>query len=123
MALFPETQSIAQAELDGVVGSSRLPTMEDRASLPYVVALIKETLRWHAVVPLSVPRRTDKDDAYNGSYQRRWMVVDPKRSHVSGYFIPAGTTVMPNIWYVAVSITYTSSSFSQQVKHTQVHGF
>ena len=66
MTMFPEKQAIAQAELDHVVGPSRLPNMEDRASLPYIDALIKEILRWNVITPLSVPRRTDKGDIYKG---------------------------------------------------------
>ena len=69
MILFPNKQAIAQGELDRVIGHSRLPTMEDRTSLPYVDALIKETLRWHVLLPTAVPRRTEKDDVYKGAYR------------------------------------------------------
>jgi cytochrome P450 len=68
MTLFPDKQALARAELDRVIGPSRLPNMEDRASLPYVDALIKEILRWHVLFPISVPRRTEKDDVYNGTH-------------------------------------------------------
>jgi cytochrome P450 len=70
MTIFPEKQAIAQAELDRVVGPSRLPNMEDRASLPYIDALIKEILRWNVLNPVAFPRRTDKDDLYKGSHQQ-----------------------------------------------------
>jgi hypothetical protein len=69
MTLFPNKQTIAQDELDRVVGHSRLPTMEDRASLPYVDAIIKETLRWNVLLPTSIPRRTEKDDIYKGTHR------------------------------------------------------
>lgn len=45
MLLYPDTQRAAQDELDRVVGQNRLPTLEDRESLPYVTALTKEVLR------------------------------------------------------------------------------
>ncbi|KLO17678.1 cytochrome P450 [Schizopora paradoxa] len=48
---YPEVQRKAQAEIDRVVGTDRLPTFQDRESLPYVMAICKETLRWHTVVP------------------------------------------------------------------------
>jgi hypothetical protein len=51
MTLFPDAQKKAQAELDAVVGSDRLPSFADQDSLPYVGALVKEALRWHAVIP------------------------------------------------------------------------
>ena len=52
MAMYPEAQKKAQAELDMVVGKSRLPTFDDRPFLPYVEALVKESFRWHTIVPL-----------------------------------------------------------------------
>ena len=52
MVLFPEVQVKAQAELDAVVGSERLPCFNDRDSLPYINAVCKEVLRWHTVAPL-----------------------------------------------------------------------
>ena len=55
MALYPEVQKKAQAEIDAVVGSNRLPDFEDRPLLPYVNAIVKESMRWHLVGPLGMP--------------------------------------------------------------------
>ena len=52
MVLNPEVQKRAQAEIDAVVGTVRLPDFDDRSSLPYVEAIYRETLRWHPVAPL-----------------------------------------------------------------------
>ncbi|KAG6854558.1 hypothetical protein C0991_004894 [Blastosporella zonata] len=52
MIHFPEAQKRAQAEIDQVVGNKRLPTFEDRASLPYVEGLFRELFRWHGPAPL-----------------------------------------------------------------------
>ena len=52
MVKYPEVQEAAQAELDRVVGCDRLPNFPDEESLPYIGAVIKETLRWHNVTPL-----------------------------------------------------------------------
>jgi len=52
MILYPDAQKRAQAEVDAVIGTERLPTFEDRSSLPYVDAVLRETLRWHPVFPL-----------------------------------------------------------------------
>ncbi|KAK7015662.1 cytochrome P450 [Favolaschia claudopus] len=79
-AKYPCIQRAAQAEMDTVVGTKRLPTFEDRASLPYVEAVCKELLRWLPIVPLGVPHRAMEDDIYNG------------------YLIPKGSLVIANVW-------------------------
>ncbi|KAH8423690.1 cytochrome P450 [Aspergillus melleus] len=79
MALHPEVQRKAQAELDQVVGC-RMAGPDDRNDLPYLEAVIKEVLRWNPVAPLGVPHTTTEDDLYEG------------------YRIPEGATVIPNIW-------------------------
>lgn len=54
MILYPEAQRKAQEELDAVIGTitRRLPNFDDRKSLLYVEALLKELLRWHPVARL-----------------------------------------------------------------------
>ena len=52
LALYPEAQKKAQAEIDAVVGSDRLPDFQDRSSLPYINAVVKEITRWNLVAPL-----------------------------------------------------------------------
>ena len=56
LALFPQVQRRAQAELDVVVGRDRLPTFDDRQRLPYVEALCKELMRWQMVTPIGTIR-------------------------------------------------------------------
>ena len=75
MATCPATQQKAQEELAIVVGLSRLPTIDDIVSLPYLQAVVFEVMRWLPVLPLGVPHRALEDDEYGG------------------YFIPAGTIV------------------------------
>lgn len=53
MAMYPEKQALAKAELDQLLCGTRLPTIDDRGSLPYIEALINETLRWHIALPFS----------------------------------------------------------------------
>lgn len=45
MVLHPQVMKKAQAELDQVVGSDRLPDWDDREALPYLQCLIKEIYR------------------------------------------------------------------------------
>lgn len=46
MVLYPECQKIGQEEVDRVVGRDKLPTFEDRDSLPYIDCVIQEVLRY-----------------------------------------------------------------------------
>ena len=80
MSLYPDVQKKAQEELDAVIGCARLPSLDDRANLPYIDAIVKETLRWHTAVPMGIPHVTTADDEYDG------------------YFIPEGSVVMVNAW-------------------------
>ncbi|KAF5325396.1 hypothetical protein D9619_009676 [Psilocybe cf. subviscida] len=82
MAKYPEAQRKAQAELDAVIGSHRLPEFSDRLSLPYINALVKETMRWQLVLPLAVAHMATDDDVYEG------------------YFIPKGSIIFGNAWAI-----------------------
>ena len=55
MVLYPEVQKKAQAEIDSIVGTNRLPDFDDRPFLPYINAIIKELSRWNLVTPLGRP--------------------------------------------------------------------
>ena len=65
MALNPEVQARAQAEIDAVVGSDRLPLVTDREGLPYVHAIVKEVVRWHTVAPLGECHRNQGLDFFS----------------------------------------------------------
>jgi len=82
LVLHPEVQKKAQAEIDRVVGTGRLPTFDDRDSLPYVEAVLREILRWRPVTNLALPHTSIEDDVYKG------------------FFIPKGTMVMANFWAI-----------------------
>ena len=86
MVLNPHVMRKAQDQLDEVVGRERLPEYSDMGNLPYITAIIKELLRWNPPAPLGAAKRVIQDDTYNG------------------YFIPAGTMVMENIWCVHVRL-------------------
>jgi cytochrome P450 len=57
MAMYPEIQVKAQAEIDAVLKGARLPEMADRSSMPYIQCMVKEVFRWKSVVPLGAPLR------------------------------------------------------------------
>ena len=82
MLAYPETQARAQAELDAVVGRTRLPTFADYPHLPYIRAMVKELLRWRPIAPIITPHRLTEDDWYEGM------------------FIPKGTICLANAWHM-----------------------
>jgi len=79
MARYPDVQERAHRHVDEVVGSIRSPGWSDVASLPYVVQIVKEVMRWRPLAAL-IMRSTTADDT------------------IDGYFIPKGTTVLMNVW-------------------------
>ncbi|KAH8997632.1 cytochrome P450 [Lactarius deliciosus] len=66
MLLYPNVQARAHVELDEVVGRGRPPTFADIPFLPYIRAMVKETLRWSPIAPFSVPHASTADDWYEG---------------------------------------------------------
>ncbi|KAF5343228.1 hypothetical protein D9758_013398 [Tetrapyrgos nigripes] len=76
----PDAMRKGQIAVDERTGGGRLADFSDFGSIPYVDALLRETLRWIPLTPLSVPHRSVEDDEYNG------------------YYIPGGATVVGNGW-------------------------
>lgn len=52
MSMYPEVQKKARALLDEVVSANHPPTFEDLDEIPYIYALLKETMRWRTIMPL-----------------------------------------------------------------------
>ncbi|EKM55770.1 uncharacterized protein PHACADRAFT_256631 [Phanerochaete carnosa HHB-10118-sp] len=81
MLMNPDIQRKAQEEIDRVVGNGRLPDFTDRDLLPYVECVVKETMRWHPVAPLSAPHRATEDDEYHGMYiPKGALIISNSRS-------------------------------------------
>ncbi|KAK1289160.1 Cytochrome P450 93A3 [Acorus calamus] len=77
----PSILSQAQAEIDSVIGQTRLVEETDIPNLPYLQCIVKETLRLHPAAPFIV-REATKDCV------------------VSGYKIPNKTRLIVNAWSV-----------------------
>lgn len=72
---YPHVQKRAQAELDRVVGRSRLPNLEDEIELPYCHAIIKEVERCHNPFWLGTPHTATSDFMYHGKMIPKDTVV------------------------------------------------
>jgi len=75
IAKNPQVQRKAQEEIDRVVGTSRLPDVNDRPDLPYIEAIYRELLRYEPPLSIGVPHCLVEDDIVNG------------------YFIPKGLSI------------------------------
>lgn len=93
MIRYPEIQSRVQEEIDRVVGRGRLPELDDRTSLPYTSAVVEEVLRYSCIVPLGVSHCTSSE----------------VRLQNGRYIIPAGRSIMPNLY----AITRDPECFSE----------
>ncbi|KAK9126893.1 hypothetical protein Scep_015739 [Stephania cephalantha] len=71
----------AREEIDSVVGKTRLIQESDVPNLPYLQAIMKETLRLHPPIPF-LARESTED------------------RNISGYDIPAKTAVFINVWSI-----------------------
>ncbi|KEF56578.1 uncharacterized protein A1O9_06767 [Exophiala aquamarina CBS 119918] len=87
-AIYPDWVKRAREELDVTCGerAERLPQWEDRDSLPYIKAVVKEGFRWRPnIAEIGAPTTLIKDDEYEG------------------YRFPAGTVFVWNAWAIALS--------------------
>ncbi|KAI0796962.1 cytochrome P450, partial [Abortiporus biennis] len=91
----PDIQRKAQAELDTLLGQTRLVDSTDYDALPYVRAIALEVMRYRPSLPLGIPHRVMEDDVYNG------------------FFIPKGTTIVSV--FVCV-ITYYLKNLTEQTR-------
>ncbi|KAJ7122883.1 putative monooxygenase [Mycena epipterygia] len=82
MMLNPAVQTKAQKEIDSVIGRDRLPTIHDRASLPYVRSVVTEVFRLNPAIPLGIPHALSIDDIYAGMH------------------LPKGSILIPNVWHM-----------------------
>ncbi|KAL5987207.1 hypothetical protein ACLOJK_041204 [Asimina triloba] len=76
----PDVVKKAQAEVDTHVGQDRNVDDSDIKNLPYIQAIVKETLRLYPPAPLAIPHMAMED------------------CQIGGYHVPKGTHVMLNLW-------------------------
>ncbi|KAM3245848.1 trimethyltridecatetraene synthase-like [Capsicum annuum] len=78
----PDIIKKATEELDRVIGQNRWVQEKDIPNLPYIEAVVKETMRLHPVAPMLVPRECRED------------------CKVAGYDVQKGTRVLVSVWTI-----------------------
>ncbi|KAK2425756.1 geraniol 8-hydroxylase [Trifolium repens] len=78
----PNIMSKAKKELEETIGIGNPIEESDITRLPYLQAIIKETLRLHPIAPLLLPRKAKTDVELNG------------------YMIPKGAQIFVNVWAI-----------------------
>ncbi|XP_074303458.1 trans-cinnamate 4-monooxygenase-like [Silene latifolia] len=79
----PEIQNKVREELDNVLGKGNQITEPDTHKLPYLEAVVKETLRLRMAIPLLVPH------------------MNLHEAKLGGHDIPAESKVLVNAWWLA----------------------
>ncbi|ORX91698.1 cytochrome P450 [Basidiobolus meristosporus CBS 931.73] len=82
MANHPGIQERIHEEMDQVVGRDRVPLPSDESKMPYLRAVIKETMRYRPKSFLGIAHATSNDDTYKG------------------YFIPKNTIMLLNSYTI-----------------------
>jgi cytochrome P450 len=78
----PKVLKIVQSELRSTIGPNKKLEDKDIENLPYLKAVIRETLRLHPPLPFLVPH----------------MAMNPCK--MLGYYIPKETTILVNVWAI-----------------------
>ncbi|KAL5212027.1 hypothetical protein ABZP36_022874 [Zizania latifolia] len=79
----PSEMAKVRAELKEVLGGKKIVDEADAANMPYLQAVLKESMRLHSVGPLLIPHLAVEDGV-----------------EIGGYSVPKGTTVMFHAWAI-----------------------
>ncbi|KAJ6486868.1 cytochrome P450 [Mycena sanguinolenta] len=82
LAIHPEHQGCAWREIEAIVGTARLPELEDFSHMPFIDALIKEVVRVRPTFPTGIPHFTTEEIRYKD------------------YVVPKDTTVILNTYSI-----------------------
>ncbi|GLH14155.1 Methyl farnesoate epoxidase, partial [Gryllus bimaculatus] len=88
MLLYPDIQTRVQAEITNVVGTDKLPSLENRKDMPYLSAVLLEVQRIANIGPMTLPHRALAD------------------VEIGGYVIPKDSTVLMSLYSIHMNKEY-----------------
>ncbi|XP_025770635.1 cytochrome P450 2B11-like [Puma concolor] len=68
MLKYPHVTERVHKEIDQVIGPHRLPSLDDRAKMPYTDAVIYEIQRFSDLFPIGAPHMVTKDTHFRGYF-------------------------------------------------------
>ncbi|XP_077126907.1 cytochrome P450 2D15-like [Ranitomeya variabilis] len=99
MLLHPHIQKKVHEEIDRVIGSDRVPTIEDQSKMPYTSAVIHEVQRYGNILPIALLHMTYRN------------------TNIQGFDIPKGTTIIPNLTSVLKDKTIWKKPYQFYPEH------
>ncbi|KAM8967553.1 cytochrome P450 2D15-like [Pelodytes ibericus] len=99
MLLHPHIQDRVHEEIDKVIGSDRIPTVEDLLEMHYTNAVVHEVQRFGNILPMAIFHMTIRD------------------TKIQGYEIPKGTTIIPNMTSVLKDETIWQKPYQFYPEH------
>ncbi|KAI5829438.1 cytochrome P450 [Schizophyllum commune Tattone D] len=108
----PDMQARAAAELDSVLPQGQLPTLDDEARLPYITALVLESMRYRPLAPqvtYSSPHDFKPDRFLNEDGTFNKEIFNP-RDITFGYgrrICPGKDLAYTTLWLVAACVLRT----------------
>ncbi|KAL0923556.1 hypothetical protein M5K25_007618 [Dendrobium thyrsiflorum] len=79
----PELMKMAREEIKSVIGFEREIEESDISKLPFLQAVLKETLRLHPPAPLLLPHKVEVS------------------TEINGYLVPKNSQVLVNVWAIS----------------------
>ncbi|OQV05497.1 hypothetical protein CLAIMM_10224 [Cladophialophora immunda] len=80
MLLNPRVMRKGQEAVDAAVPETRLPTFEDLSQMNYINQIVKEVMRWRAIINMGIPHS------------------NPEEDEIEGYYIPKDSIIFGNVW-------------------------
>ena len=117
MTCHPEVQRKAQAQIDAVFGEDRSPQWSDYDKLPYIMQVVKESMRYRPIGGLGVPHAISEGKLFHlFALYAESSIMDDRPTNaggadtwLEGMFLPKGSMIMWNVWRMHLDDKYVTN--------------